>query len=300
MPASVQRWSWCRGALALAVGLGFAALSAGAEAQPAEKVPVKAKAAPANAKAPKAAKPAAAKKVDVAAQRALLDGADADLAVGAADELGRSGGDDAHDALLDALATGLAPAPAAAALTALGKHPGKSDVATLAFYSRYRDPAVRAAAAGALGGHDEKLAVKALIGALSDDDPRVRTAAAGAAATGKVKSAAKPLLALLVKGDEPAGKALAALADVELARLIGEQLGVVSDGLLAMTLGAILMRSDFGPDSARLEVVRALGKIAGAEATSALADYVSATPEKPPRQSRGEAESMVEARLGGE
>ena len=135
---------------------------------------------------------------------------------------------------------------------------------------------------------------------LSDDDAKVRAAAAAAAASGKVKSAGPALLALMAKNDAPAAKALAALADVELARVIGEQLGTVPDALLAECLGAILVRADFGPDSARLEVVRALGKIAGADATSALADYVSATPEKPPRQSRREAESLVESRLGGE
>src|SRR5688500_2755943 len=127
MPASLHRWSWCRGALALAIGLGFAALTAGAEAQPAEKPPAKA---PAKAKPPtkgkgpaapaaKPGKPAPAKKVDVEAQRTLLEGADADLAVGAAGELGASSDEAAHDVLLDTLVTGLAPEAAAATLTAL-------------------------------------------------------------------------------------------------------------------------------------------------------------------------------------
>ena len=80
---------------------------------------------------------------------------------------------------------------------------------------------------------------------------------------------------------------------------VREQLSQVPDGLLAECLGAILMRPDFGNEAAKLQVVRALGKVAGPEATQALADYVSATPEKPPRQSRREAEAMVESRLEG-
>ena len=47
-------------------------------------------------------------------------------------------------------------------------------------------------------------------------------------------------------------------------------------------------------------MVRALGKVQSAEATSMLTEYVSSTPEKPPRQSRREAEAMVEARIGGD
>jgi hypothetical protein len=107
------------------------------------------------------------------------------------------------------------------------------------------------------------------------------------------------LFELLARGEEPAARALAQLADPDLARRIADQLGHVPEGTLAICLGAILKRSDFGPDPARVELVRALAKIADQSALNALADYLDATPKNPPRPSRGEAEKLVEARLGG-
>ncbi|MCB9573575.1 MAG: hypothetical protein H6709_15965 [Kofleriaceae bacterium] len=248
------------------------------------------------AKTPKGAK---APPVDVAAEQARLDGADAKAAADAAARLGTSADPAAHDALLDALATGVDPDVAVAALRAVAMHPGKDDLAVVGYYAHYRDDQVRAAAAAALGALGGVGAHKAVIAALHDDSAAVRAAAAGAVTAGKIKEAAEPLLQLLAKGDPASAKALAVIADVELARFIGEQLGQVPDGLLAECLGAILMRPDFGNEAAKLQVVRALGKVAGPEATQALADYVSATPEKPPRQSRREAEAMVESRLEG-
>jgi hypothetical protein len=89
------------------------------------------------------------------------------------------------------------------------------------------------------------------------------------------------------------------MADVDLSRKIGDQLGKIPDAMLAQTLGAILKRADFGPDEARVDLVRAIGKIQGPEAITALTEYVDATPKNPPRNSRSEAQKMVEARLGG-
>jgi hypothetical protein len=45
--------------------------------------------------------------------------------------------------------------------------------------------------------------------------------------------------------------------------------------------------------------VRALGKVPGNEALEQLTTYVASVPENPPRQSRREAEAIIEARLGG-
>lgn len=246
-------------------------------------------------KGPKKPKKVPKPSVDVIEKRTALLGADKDAAMAAATALGNTDDAAAHDALLDALALGLSPDVAVAALEAVGMNPGKGDADVLGFYARYRDEDVRAAAVGALGPDTSKL----LIAALGDGDAKVRAAAADAAATRKVKAAAKPLLALLAKNDEPAAKALAMLADVELAKVVAEQLGQVPDDLLAQCLGAMLLRADFGPDTARVEVVRAIDKIAGAEATKALADYVSNTPEKPPRASRAEAERLFDERAGG-
>jgi HEAT repeat protein len=283
-------------ALALALGLSATASAQKGAGAPKDKPAPAAKAAPKG----KAKGKGAAKKVDVAAQRAALEGSDEAAATAAAAALGESADAAAHEALLDALSTGLAPGVAAAALTALAAHPAKGDLAVLTFYARYRDTDVRAAAAAGLGLQDGGAATKAVIQALGDDDPKVRAAAARGAAAGKVKAAGEPLLALMAKGDEPAALALAAIADPDLARVVGEQLGNVPDDLLAACLGAILLRKDFGPDTARVEVVRALGKVQGAAATAALTEYVSQTPENPRRQSRVEAESIAEARIGGD
>src|SRR5688500_3630360 len=99
----------------------------------------------------KKAAPDKPKAVDVSAASKALNGGDQDAAVAAAPELGGSRDKDAHDVLLDALATGLSPDVAIAALSAVSMHPEEGDAATLAFYARYRDPEVRAAAAQALG-----------------------------------------------------------------------------------------------------------------------------------------------------
>ncbi|MGN6104149.1 MAG: hypothetical protein ACTHU0_03525, partial [Kofleriaceae bacterium] len=78
-----------------------------------------------------------------------------------------------------------------------------------------------------------------------------------------------------------------------------DQLGQVPDASLALCLGAILARTDYGPDPARVEVVRAIAKIQDPAAVGALTDYLDATPTNPPRPSRQEAESIVNARMGG-
>jgi hypothetical protein len=127
----------------------------------------------------------------------------------------------------------------------------------------------------------------------------VRAAAAGAAGKARVREAVDSLMALLAKGEEPASQALAAMADPELARRIADQLGAVPDTSLAHCLGAILKRADFGPDPARVEVVRAIAKIQDQVAITVLTDYVDTTPKNPIRPSRKEAETIVEARLGG-
>jgi hypothetical protein len=60
-----------------------------------------------------------------------------------------------------------------------------------------------------------------------------------------------------------------------------------------------LKRPDFGPDPARVDLVRSIAKIQDAAAVTALTDYIDSTPKNPPRPSRHEAEMVVSARLGG-
>jgi HEAT repeat protein len=235
-------------------------------------------------------------KVDVASARAALLGGDTAAATKAATLLGTSKDQAAHDALLDALAGGLSVAVAPAALASLTTAPAPADVGVLRIYARHRAPAVRAAADAALSGYPDGR--RLLVRALGDSQSVVRAAAADALARAKAREGTERMFALLARGDDGAVKALALMADPEMARAIGEQLGKVPDAALAKTLGSILKRSDFGPDEARVQVVRTIAKISGAEATDALAEYIEATPAKPPRASRREAETVVAARGG--
>lgn len=231
-------------------------------------------------------------------QRSALLGADVGKGTAAAVELGKSDDAAAHAALLDGLSTGLHPDTAIAALASLGVAPRPGDLTTLVRYVRSRTTAVRAAAVRALGSQTE--AGPLMLVALRDLEESVRAAAAEAVVARKPKGAVEPLLALLDKGEAPAAKALAALADAELARVVAEHLGVAPDGVLAQCLGGILVRPDFGPEAARVQVVRALAKLAGPEAITALGDYVDATPATPVKQSRREAEAALKEKLGGE
>jgi HEAT repeat protein len=265
-----------------------------ATAQPAKKAPA--------GKGAPAAKPAPAKKGKASALApaiAALNGANLEAAVKAAETLGASKDPAAHDALLDGLAMGLPPTVAIVAVGALVAHPAPPDVVALKRYAGHRNPMVRSAALTALASYPDPVARKALVAGLRDMTGAVRGAAAAAAAKAKVRDAIEPLFELLARGEDSAAKALAAMADVDLARRIGELFGKVPDVILVQTLGMVLKRKDFGPDPARVELVRAIGKIQDPAALTALSDYVDATPKNPPRPSRQEAQKMVEARLGG-
>jgi len=249
--------------------------------------------------APALAGPPKKAKLDLAPLAAALAGDDAEQAAKAADTLGDAADPAAHEALLDALALG-PPAPVAvAAIGALAGHPAPPDVSALVRYAGHRDPSVRGAAIGALALYPDPVAQAAVVHGLHDQTGIVRGAAANAAAKGHITAAVEPLFALLAKGEEPAARALAQLADPDLARKIGDQLGHVPEATLALCLGAILKRADFGPDTARVEVVHALANLSDPAALSALTDYIDATPKTPPRPSRSEAEHAVEAKIGG-
>jgi hypothetical protein len=235
-------------------------------------------------------------KVDVAAARKALLGTDEAAAAKAAETLGTSKDQAAHDTLLDALSSGLSVNVAPKALAALAAAPAPADVGVIRIYARHRAPSVRAAADAALSGYPE--ARKHLVRALGDTQAEVRAAAAVALAKAKAREGTERLFALLGKGDDGAVNAFGMMADPEMARAIGEQLGKVPDNALAKCLGLILVRSDFGPDEARVQVVRTIAKISGNAAIDALSNYVEATPAKPPRASRKEAEQVIAARLG--
>jgi HEAT repeat protein len=236
---------------------------------------------------------------ELVADVAALAGTDVEAAARAADRLGASPSPAAHEALLEALAMGLPGPVAVPAFAALVRHPAPPDVAALRRYAGHRTESVRAAALGALAVYPDPDARATIAGGLRDPSQGVRAAAAGAAAKGRVRSAVEPLFLLLARGEEPAARALAALADPALAERIAGQHGKVPESSLVLCLGAILGRADFGPDPARVEVVRAIGKIADPSAVAALTAYLDTAPKTPPRPSRLEAQMIVEARLGG-
>jgi HEAT repeat protein len=238
-------------------------------------------------------------KADVAALVAVLNGADSDAAANAMTQLGAMDSPSAHDAILDGLAFGPNPSVVIAALPALMMHPSPADTAVLIRYARYRGVKVRVAAINALAGYPDPQAKQALVRGLRDSQPTVRAAAAAAIGKARVRDAVPALEILLERGDLAAASALGQMADVEMARTISDKLGQVPDDALATCLGAMLKRDDFGPDTARVQVVTAIGKISSNDAITVLTDYIESTPKNPPRPSRKEAEAIVEARLGG-
>jgi pyruvate dehydrogenase E2 component (dihydrolipoamide acetyltransferase) len=283
---------------ALSPAAGAQPAAPAAPAAPAPAVPAK-QPAKAPKKAPAGKQTGIPVKVDLGPAISALNGAGNDDAIKAAQSLAASGDAAAHDALLDALAFGLSPNVAIAALAALGAHPAPPDVVALVRYAAHRNPGVRSAAVSALAVYPAPAARKALVAALRDENQAVRGAAAAAAAKGRAREAIDPLFELLARNEDSASKALAAMADADLARKIGDHFGKVPEPILASTLGLVLKRPDFGPDPARVELVRAIGKIQDPSAVTALQEYVKATPKNPPRPSRDEADKMVKARVGG-
>ena len=250
---------------------------------------------------PKSKKKSAPARVspEVAEAARALAAADLAAAVKAAGALGKDRSQAGLDALLDALALGLHPDVAIAALDGLAARKKPAALDTLVAYGEHRNPKVRASAVTALAALDDRRVDKHILAALHDGDVKVRAAAAGAVAQRKLRGGVEPLLLLLVKGDEAAATALAALGDPELARKVAETIGKAPDRLAALCLGAMLVRADFKPDGARLEVVRALGNIQGEQALEQLKLYVASVPKNPPRPSRKEAEQLIQVKLGG-
>lgn len=237
--------------------------------------------------------------VDVGAQKAALAGADVEAATRAAQSLGRDRTTEGLELLLDALALGLHPQVAAAALDALAVRPHPKAIDTLVHYLDHRNPKVRASAVTAIAAIDDKRVDKFVLATLRDGHESVRAAAAAAVGKRRMKDGVAPLLRLMVKGDEATAGALASMADADLAKKVAESVGTAPDPIIARCLGAMLMRPDFKPEGARVEVVRALGRVPGQETIEQLSSYVASIPANPPRQSRKEAEATIQKLLGG-
>jgi HEAT repeat protein len=237
--------------------------------------------------------------VEIAVAREELLLPDGDRALAAVDKLRRARAPAATDALLDALALGLPPRIALAALDALRERRSPAAVDVLVRYAHHRDPTTRAAAVRALGAVDDRRATDSVKAALGDGERAVRAAAGEALAARRDRSAVPALLTLLGKGDDAAIKPLALLANAEIAARVAELTGKVPDAVVAQCLGEILLRPDFGPEKAYIDVVRAVGNIPGDDAVVALTGFIGSLPDKSTRPAKREAQSIVDERIGG-
>ena len=225
-----------------------------------------------------------------------LGGDDQARAAEAAKKLGQSVDPRALDALVDTLTQGAEPTLATALLQALA---GKKDARAVALaieYAHHRAPEVRKAALAALARLNDKRAVAPLMAALGDSDAEVRAEAAMALAQRREKGAEERLIKLMEHRDPSAAPALAAIATPELAHRLSEMLGQVPDPILCTTLGEMLKRPDFGPETIRVEVVKTLSKVPGIDSTTVLVEYLAATERDKNRPSRLEAQKIVDER----
>jgi HEAT repeat protein len=232
----------------------------------------------------------------VPALRALLMTSDEEKSGEAARKLAESPDPKALDALLDALALGAPPAQAAPILAALGARKDPRSIDVLKHFAKNRNPELRKKALLALGGIPDGKVVAALSDALSDSVEEVRAAAAKALGDRHEKSAEMRLIQLLRRRDAAAASALAQLGTPDLAHRIAEMLGDIPDALLCTAIGEMLKRPDFGPDNVRVELVKTLAKVPGLDSTTALVEYVAATEKDKTRQSRQEAQKIVDQR----
>lgn len=244
----------------------------------------------------KASPKSKATKEQVAAWIAALSGTDLEAAARAAVSLGETGSPLAHEALLDALAMGPPPAVSGPALLAVAMAPAPGDVASLLRYANHRQWPVRGIALRALAAYPDPAAKRRIVAGLRDPNGEVRREAANAAAAGRVRDAIEPLFALLAKGEAPAARALAGLADADLAYKIADQHGKAPDAVVVLALLEIMKRTDV-PDPLRSSLVGALAKIGGPLALDALRDYVTTAPKQ--RKSTRDAEAQLANAAGG-
>ena len=168
----------------------------------------------------------------------------------------------------------------------------------LILYAGHRNAELRVHAVKALGAVADRRVTPVLVERLGDSDPKVRTAAAEALAARHDKQATARLLALVKRNDAGAAGPLGALATPDLIPQLAELQGGIDDGVLATALGEYIKRDDVA-DKLRLEVVRTIGKLSGAGATTALVEYLAVVPPRDDRPSKREAQKLLDERGGG-
>jgi HEAT repeat protein len=238
----------------------------------------------------------------IEALRLALVGPDDTAAIDAAASLGASGAQAAAEPLCEVLAAGAAPARLQAVLDALGKlgaaHLLRADQTTLdalELYSGHRSPDVRRRAIKALGTVNDPRATPVLLERLGDAASDVRAAAAEALAGRHEVKATGRMFALLAMGDAGVAGPLAGLATPDMVPRIAELNGTIEDGIIADALGEYAKRSDV-PDKLRIDVLRTIGGLSGAGATTALVDYIASVPAKDDRASKKEAQKLLDQR----
>ncbi|HXU61103.1 MAG TPA: HEAT repeat domain-containing protein [Polyangia bacterium] len=241
---------------------------------------------------------------EIEALRQTLIGADDEESGEAADKLANAGTARAAEPLLEVLAEGGRPLRVQAALDALGKlgaaHVLRNDQAVvdaLVLYAGHRAPDIRRRAVKALGNVPDPRVTGPLMDRLGDAAPDVRAAAADALAARHEPRAVPRMFALLSRGDAGVGSALASLATPDMVPRIAELAGTVDDELVANTLGDYVKRDDV-PEKLRIDVLRTIGRLSGAVATTALAEYLASIPAKEDRASKREAQKLLDQRGG--
>jgi HEAT repeat protein len=241
-----------------------------------------------------AARPALSE--DVLAKLRVALAGDEETALEAARALGESRAPNAAVPLVEALGVGARPSVAVAAIDALGKLTDPVATEVLVLYAGHRNPDVRRQATRALGALSPKATVTpTLLERLGDAAPDVRAAAAEALAGRGEKQAAPRLFALFKLNDAGAAAPLGLLAPTDMVPAIAELRGAVDDAHLATALGEFVKRAD-ASDRLRVEVLRTLGKVHGAAATTALVEYLATIPAGVERPSRKEAQKLIDER----
>lgn len=231
----------------------------------------------------------------LALHEADLFGEDDNKATAAAKTLGDSGAPNAAEPLIAVLAAGTTPWVATTALEALGKLKDPRAIQVLVLYAGNRNLKTRLAAVRALGALPDGRVVGTLLERLGDPEPEVRTVAAESLAARKESRAVERLFKLVARNDAGAAGPLGVLAPADLSPKIAELRGQVDDAILATTFGELIKRADI-PDRLRLDVVRTIGGLPGAAATTALVEYLASVPDSENRPSKDEAQRLIDQR----